>query len=123
MKKKPVRKVTPVSFAPRRPANDKAVFVNIVCKDEADNTWHFSAACFCFDLEPGEPEEHESVRMEKENSAPLPTPKQLFKADVLIEGEPHDFGCAAIRANLLDQGKRRWRHSCNCSMRTFRGSL
>jgi hypothetical protein len=39
----------------RRPPNDKAVFVNLLCVDEAGEQWHFAAASFCFDLKPGAP--------------------------------------------------------------------
>lgn len=55
IKPKPVGKCTAVAFEMRRPANDKAVFVSITCKDEAGNTWNFAAACFCFELKPGAP--------------------------------------------------------------------
>lgn len=55
MSSRPIGNCKAVAFEMRRPANDKAVFVNILCEDSQGNPFYFSGACFNFELKPGEP--------------------------------------------------------------------
>lgn len=44
-----------------RPANDKAVFVNVLCEDENGSPYYYTSAAFCFELKPGCPPEVERL--------------------------------------------------------------
>jgi hypothetical protein len=61
---KPIGKIKATEMQMRRPANDKAVFVNVLCQDESGARYYFTAAAFGFDLKPGYPPEISGTGLE-----------------------------------------------------------
>lgn len=62
---KPTGKCKATGMQMRRPANDKAVFVNVLCEDENGSPYYYTSAAFCFELKPGYPPEDERATATK----------------------------------------------------------